>query len=315
MQPRKATKATANEPQVTMTEVDLDQLHPDCLHDLGFRKSTADLAFAAMTILQEGQPMTLRGCFYRMVSAGWFPSTDVRHYRQLGRILTKLREARVVPFRWIVDGIRDTYRPSSWSGLADFADTVRDAYRKDFWSTLSEYVHVFCEKDAMAGVLRPVTHEFDVALSIVRGYTSVSLAAAVAADWAQIEKPITAYYLGDFDPSGLDLERDLRAKLKRYCPQPFTWVRLGVEQSDFEEFNLFPLAAKAKDRRTAKFLAAGYTVCAELDAIPADALRRRLSDAIVQHIPVAEWERLQHIERLERERWQQTLDQMQGLPA
>ena len=88
------------------------------------------------------------------------PSTDQCHYAALGRIVTRLREAHVLPFQWIVDSIRSTLKPSSWSGLDDFADAVRDAYRRDFWASLPDYVHVIVEKDAMAGVLQPVTREF-----------------------------------------------------------------------------------------------------------------------------------------------------------
>jgi hypothetical protein len=279
-----------------MYEIDLDQL----LARQPFRADTMRLAIAAGRILSAEQPMTLRGLFYRVVSAGHLPSTDVKHYRQLGRVLTILRERRLVPFHWIVDGVRGTDKPSSWSGLADFAETVRDAYRKDFWASLPEYVHVFCEKDAMAGVLRPVTREYDVSLSIVRGYTSVSLAAAVAAEWQDIEKPITAYYLGDFDPSGFDLERDLREKLERYCPRPFDWMRLAVVGEDISGFDLLPLPPKKKDQRTAAFLRAGHTECFELDAMPAQALRERLTGAIETHIPAAEWDALKRTEALER---------------
>jgi hypothetical protein len=163
-----------------------------------------------------------------------------------------LREQGIVPFTWLVDHIRSTLKPSSWAGLAHFADTCRDAYRLDFWARLPRYVHVFCEKDAMAGVLSPVTREYDVALSVIRGYTSLSFAHEIAETWNQIEKPIFAYYLGDHDPSGLDLERDLREKLTRYCTAPFNWERLAVRPDDFER--RAPCArAKGTDTRTQRF--------------------------------------------------------------
>jgi len=245
------------------------------------------------------------------VSAGFYDSTDRANYLQLSRVMTTLREAGVVPFSWLVDGVRETLKPSSWSGLADFADTVRDAYRRDFWATLPDSVHVFCEKDAMAGVLEPITREYDVALSVIRGYVSLSFAHRVAEVFDEIDKPIHCYYLGDLDPSGLDLEQDLRGKLKRYCERPFTWQRLGVTVEDLDAFNLYPLAPKQKDRRTAAFLAAGYRQCAELDAIPATALRERLEGAILAHVPAAEWKRLRTVEETETASWHRVLDSIQ----
>jgi hypothetical protein len=286
---------------------------------LPFRTATADLAWAAVAILADGQPMTLRGLFYRMVSAGHLPSTDQEHYRALGRIMVALREADVIPWQWIVDGIRTTERLSSWSGLEDFADTVRDAYRKDFWASLPEYVHLIVEKDAMAGVIRPVSESYDVALTVVRGYTSTTLACEVAELWASIKKPVIAYYLGDFDPSGLDLERSIREKiaerLKRsHKSEPdrnwFGWHRLALTERDFADFRLLPLKAKPTDTRTKGFLARGHRQCAEIDALPAEEVRRRLAAAIESHIPQGEWERLRRVEELERKTWRKTLQQM-----
>ena len=114
-----------------------------------------------------------------------------------------------------------------------------------------------------------------------------------------------AYYLGDFDPSGLDLERDIREKLKRYAGRDFEWTRLAVTPADFKTFNLFPLQVKERDARTKQFLQRGYRECAELDAIPAERLRERLEQAILAHIPAGEWERLQRVEELEQRTWRQ----------
>jgi hypothetical protein len=44
------------------------------------------------------QPITLRGLMYRVVSAGSLPSTDQKNYKQLGRIMTQLREHGIVSF-------------------------------------------------------------------------------------------------------------------------------------------------------------------------------------------------------------------------
>jgi hypothetical protein len=278
----------------------------------GFQPKTLALAIVATQLLRENQPLTLRGLFYRVVSAGWLPDTDKQHYKALMRVMTILREREVVPFRWLVDGVRQTDKPSSWSGLQDFTETVSEAYRKDFWERLPVYVHVFCEKDAMAGMLTPTTRQYDVSLSIVRGFSGISYLHEAAAQWREIEKPIFAYYLGDFDPSGLDLERDIHEKLRRYAKREFSWKRLAVNLDDFSRFNLFPLTPKSKDTRTKHFLERGYTQCAELDAVPAKELRARVEQAILSHVPTGAWGSLQHIERLERQQWQSVMSAFAG---
>ena len=156
--------------------------------------------------------------------------------------------------------------------------TLRQAYRLNFWASLPHYVHFIVEKDAVAGTLSPVTREYDVALSPIRGYSSLSFAHEIASTWNRIGKPIFCYFLGDFDPSGFDLRHDIREKLKRYCnvqlwlgpeidegPDGCDWYRehldkrcvlfrrIAVVEDDFEEFDLLALAVKEKDKRTRKF--------------------------------------------------------------
>jgi hypothetical protein len=161
------------------------------------------------------------------------------------------------------------------------------AYGKDFWSQLPDYVHVIAEKDAIAGVLQPVTREYDVPLSIVRGYVSVNFAYDVAQTWSAIDKPIYAYYLGDFDPSGFNLEHKLGERAHRHYdgPDKIFWKRLCVNEEDFDAFDLLPLEPKTTDSRYQEFIRDHGHQCAEVDALPMAELRRRVRDAIESHIP------------------------------
>jgi hypothetical protein len=226
--------------------------------------------------------------------------------------MTSLRRRQIVPYAWIVDHVRATLKPSSWSGLADFVETVEGAYRMDFWERLPDYVHVIVEKDAIAGVLQNVTREYDVALSPIRGYVSLSYAHEIAETWNAIEKPVHCFYLGDYDPSGFDLERDVRQKLTGLCERPFSWQRLAVNELDFGVHNLIPLEPKKRDSRYRTFVDAHGERCAELDAIPATELRRRVRAAIEEHIPVAEWQRLKELEAAQRDQWRAVMGQFKG---
>src|SRR5262245_13611689 len=280
-----------------------------------FRGKNQHLADAARAVLATERPMTLRQLFYRLVSAGKLRN-DQKDYKRLGNVMTRLREARIIPRTWIVDHVRSTLKPSSWTGLADFSDSVKSLYRKNLWAGLPDHVEVFVEKDAIAGTLQPVTEEYDVRLRVCRGYSSVSFAGEIADLWARVKKPVHAYFLGDFDPSGFDLERDLREKLERYSgracilgdepagPRSFRWTRLAVEEDDFVLHNLIRLPVKTRDRRASGFIRQYGHDCAEIDALSPLELRRRLEEAIRFHIDVEEWQRLQEIEMLE----QQSLD-------
>jgi hypothetical protein len=103
------------------------------------RTKNRNLADGAVVILEAEKPMTLRQLFYRCVSAGLLGNSQPE-YKRLGALMTRLREAGDVPRTWIVDHVRATLKPSSWSGLADFGDTVREAYRMTSgpaWITMS----------------------------------------------------------------------------------------------------------------------------------------------------------------------------------
>lgn len=172
-----------------------------------FRSKNILIVNYAMVILEAEHPMTLRQLYYRIVSAGLLQNNQ-REYKRLGGIMTRLREANEVPRTWMVDHTRRTLKPSSWSGLGDYGDTIRECYRKDFWASLDCCVEIIVEKDAVAGTLQPVTEKYDVALRVLRGYASVSFAGEIADQWAEIEKPIFVYYLGDYDLDTVSTDED-----------------------------------------------------------------------------------------------------------
>ena len=276
-----------------------------------FRSKNHALCREAVAILEREQPITLRGLLYQLISAGSLQNSK-REYVRLGGVMTRLRESGDVPFTWIVDHIRATLKPSSWTGLANFGESVRQAYRKDLWASMPDHVEVFVEKDAIAGTIQPVTHEYDIALQVCRGYCSLSFAGEIASQWARIEKPIHAYYLGDFDPSGFDIERDLKEKLLRYSGRDFYWTRLAVLETDFDEYGLIELPVKTDDKRAARFREEHGHRCAEVDAIAPTELRRRVREAIEAHIDADRWERLQQVERLEQETLAGFVEKLRG---
>lgn len=273
---------------------------------------------AAYEILELEKPCTLRQLYYRAVSLGLL-RPEQSEYKRLGTLMTRAREIGKFPRTWIVDHTRATLKPSSWSGLNDYTDTVRRSYRKDYWASLEHHVEIFVEKDAIAGTIQPVTGENDVALRVCRGYSSVSFAGEIADEWSEIRKPIFAYYLGDYDPSGFDIERDLREKLERYSGKVcrgdvenpgrdgFAWNRLGVRLEDFDEFDLVRLPLKTDDRRCKGFIAEHGASGAEVDAIPPTELRRRVEQAINDHIDVDRWNKLIRVEELERQTFNDVL--------
>jgi len=270
-----------------------------------FNAPTLPLAIGLCAIIAEEKPLTVRRCLYRASVQGLVPGTDDASYSRVQRLVLKLRRLGFIPYGWISDSSRRRLKPSSWSGLEDFADTAREAYRKDLWSRQPWHIEVFTEKDAMTGVLHPVTSKFDLHLNVIRGQVSETFVYEIAEEWREIRKPILALYFGDHDPSGLSIEASIKSRLLGFLPpdrrHAVTWKRLAITDEDFANESLLGLAVKAGDCQGRKYIAEYGDRCVEVDALSANTVRERLEAEVVNHIDSEAWQWLQEVEEVERE--------------
>jgi hypothetical protein len=259
----------------------------------------------AKELLDPKRPMTLRHLYYLLVSAGML-NNERGDYRKLARIISMARRRRLLDFDSLVDNIRISSKPSSWSGLADWGKEMALGYRKNLWSEQKDYIEFWIEKDAIASVVGDVTWEYDVRIRPLRGYSSLTFLRQASRELARIRKPIHIYYLGDHDPSGLDIERTalrgLRDMFEQFGAPSFSlsWHRLALLPEDFERFHIIPLPAKPRDARYKDFVRKHGTRAAELDALPPEELRKRVETVLLNHIDAKGWTKLKEIERLER---------------
>lgn len=140
----------------------------------GFQAKTLALIDRVNAILaQYDGPLTLRQVHYRLVAAHVIPNTE-RAYKALSARLTAARRAGLIDPRRITDRLRQANRVSCWADLPEFLRTVRRSYRREKWTSQPVTVEVWWEKDALAGVLEPVTDQYEVTLYPCRGYNSYS---------------------------------------------------------------------------------------------------------------------------------------------
>jgi hypothetical protein len=227
-------------------------------------------------------PITLRGVYYRVVSAGAIEKTEAA-YDLVGRQLLKLRRAGRVPYSAITDGTRYVISPRTQVSLDSFLDAAASSYRRMLWLNQTDEAIIFTEKDAIVGVLEPVTSEWDVGLGVLRGYASESFTWNVAEGLRHKDWPVYFYQLGDHDPSGVDAWRAFRDSVLSLAPEADVhFERLAVTPEQIVEMGLPTRPTKPSDSRAAKF--AGESV--EVDAIRPAVLRQIVRDAIEQHIDV-----------------------------
>lgn len=189
------------------------------------RSTKAELAAvddAVIAAIEEDAPVTVRGVFYRVESAGYVAKTNAG-YDLIGRRLLKLRRSGHVPYADITDGTRWITKPRSWTGVEQMLRDASASYRRALWHDQDTEVHIFTEKDAISGVILPVTERWDVPLGVLRGYASESFAwSAAEAIKASPKRSVHVYQLGDHDPSGVDAWRAFRESVVGFLGERVT---------------------------------------------------------------------------------------------
>jgi hypothetical protein len=259
---------------------------------------TTQLIDRAVEILDEQNPMTVRQLFYQLVSRGVIEN-NTGSYQSVSRVMTKARNDGRCSFDWIVDRSRPEYTPQVWDDAAGYAETVKRSYRKDYWTTQPTYCEIWVEKDAIIGSIEDLTNELGVKVRVGRGFVSTTKAHEIARRFSQVKKDIVIYYLGDHDPSGVSMERELTNRIRAYGSPPFTLKRLAIFAGDIRKFKLPPLRVKMSDSRAEGFLAKYSNRCVELDALPPNELRRRIREAVEELLDVKLWNRAIAVERVE----------------
>jgi hypothetical protein len=148
-----------------------------------FRRTKADVAKirkAIIGILSEDNPQTVRQVYYALTVRHLIDKNETEYQRTVVRLLTEMREAGHISFDWIADNTRWMRKPSTFNGIEACLNSTAHFYRRDLWAAMPVYVEVWCEKDALAGVLMEETKTYDVPLMVAKGYSSISFLHAAA---------------------------------------------------------------------------------------------------------------------------------------
>ncbi len=244
------------------------------------------------------RPMTVRQVFYQATVAGIVEKTE-GGYQKVQTDLVLMRRAGELPYGWLADNTRWQRKPETYGSITEALEATAQFYRRSLWRDADCYVEVWLEKDALAGVISPVTYSYDVGLMVARGYASLSFLHTAAEHIAEIGRPTFVYHLGDHDPSGVNAAEKIEETLRALAPEAeIHFERLAVLPEQIAEWNLPTRPTKTTDTRAAKFSSAESV---ELDAIEPERLREIVTHAIVQHLDADEVEVIEAAEESERE--------------
>lgn len=269
--------------------------------------------------------ITLRQLYYRLVARLLIPNT-INSYKRLSRIMVKAREQEDAPVNCLEDRSRrvlgrgDTGYDSAEEYLKQKLSSLQDSWKgfsMPMWEDQPVYLLISLEKDALSRLVSRVANQYSVRTFPTRGYPSFSYVQLMA-NYMQTrlsEKPIIVLYFGDFDPSGVDIERDLEDRLGRYGAKDFKVKRIALTVDQIKDHQLPPMPVKRSDARAESFMNEYGDKAVELDALDPNLLQDIVKKAIQDNIDSRKWNaRVRKINQLQQwikdklEDIEQTLD-------
>lgn len=283
----------------------------------GKSKSSLALVDAAVEILREINPATVRAVCYRLFTAGLIPNMSKNSTNRVGVQLVWARENGLLPWEWIVDETREAERVNLWSSTAAIIDAAVRSYRRDNWQDQPHRVEVWSEKGTVRGTLAPVLSRYGVTFRAMHGYSSATALYDIARESTREDKPLTVFYVGDYDPSGLHMsEVDIPNRIGRYDGSG-TFQRIALTGHDVGPGTTLPhfdADTKTGDSRHKWFVSRYGDRCWELDALSPVTLRQRVENAITGMIDADTWGRALVVEKAEveamhiySERWKRSI--------
>jgi hypothetical protein len=271
---------------------------------------------AMMDLLEADNPQTVRQVFYALVVRGLIRKTEVEYGQTIIRLLTSMRISGEIPWDYIIDETRRLRETETFDSVADALDSTARFYRRSALRECDNYIEIWCEKEALTGLIWDVASDYDVPVLPSKGMASLS---AIHETVKTIErawdagKSTTIYQFGDHDPSGVVIPSSMQRRFAQLCgarnvPAPQV-VRVALTTQQIAQFNLPTRPTKREGNPHAKGFEGEST---ELDALPVAELRRLVRKCIERHIDPGALAVLREAEASEREILEGIADRMRA---
>lgn len=235
--------------------------------------------------LRAGHVMTVRQLYYQLVTRN-IVANSVKSYNRVKSLVNDGRLAGRIDWNAIEDRMRGFVRRKRWKNARSLLEAAANSYHIDMWRGQRLRPFVFIEKDSLAGVITGTCHRYDMPMLAARGYPSVSVLREFVVDdllpTTTKGQGVVVFHLGDHDPSGMDMTRDLLDRIKLLSGldrEAWRVIRLCLNIDQVRELNLPPNPAKETDARFRQYRAQFGQHSWELDALPPD----YMNELIVRH--------------------------------
>lgn len=233
----------------------------------------------------QGYDLTLRQLYYQFVARDYLPNSQ-RTYKQLGSTIDRARKAGLIDWAYIVDRTRNLMGLPIYDSPAALIDELESSFHMDLWVGQEFRVEVWVEKEALAGVVARAANSRGVDYFSCRGYVSQSELHAAALRHREYERAgqsVVVIHLGDHDPSGIDMTRDMQERLRLFGAR--TQVRrIALNLDQIVQYEPPPNPAKLSDSRAKGYIRSFGASSWELDALNPDTLHKLIADAVDEYI-------------------------------
>lgn len=255
--------------------------------DIAFRDKSLDLITLINDVIGEysvqGYELTLRQAYYQLVARGYIPNNE-RSYKNVGNLINDGRLAGLIDWNSITDRTRNLRSRSHWENPASVIRSAKYSYCLDKWEGQPNYVEVWVEKDALVDIVGQACYKIDTPYFSCRGYTSQSEMWTAAQRFLRQEdrEQRIIIHLGDHDPSGIDMTRDIQDRLNMFGADVFV-KRVALTMDQVEEYNPPPNPAKITDSRAYGYIEQYGNESWELDALEPQMLTSLIRDEVTAY--------------------------------
>lgn len=243
--------------------------------DINFRGKTIALIGQANQIIAEyqsrGFTLTVRQLYYQFVARDWIKNTP-QNYERVASVVDDARKAGLIDWNAIEDRTRFLRGFDHYDDPQAFLNSYVEDYKENVWRDQDYHVEVWIEKDALLGVVEGACNDLRVNYFACRGYPSSSelyKAGKRLRRYRDSGKWPIVFYLGDHDPSGLQMVLNSDSALQTYGRNNDVEVKaLALTRDQIDEYAPPPNYAKESDSRYAWYVdTTGTDDCWELDAL------------------------------------------------
>lgn len=248
----------------------------------------------------QGYTLTLRQLYYQLVSRDLI-ANKVTEYNKLSRVLTKARMSGLVDWSAIEDRLRVPKRLPAWESPKEILESAAKQFALDKLEGQDVHVEVWVEKDALSQIVERIANKYHVRTLVNRGYGSVS---AIYAAYRRFKykDTVRVLYLGDHDPSGLDMVRDIRDRINFMLDHDtitdFEIEAIALTRDQINQYNPPTNPAKFSDPRGTGYVNKHGRYSWEVDALEPKVLSEIIEKNIVKHLDLKKFDSIKIVEDL-----------------